>query len=71
MQVEIFKTNVQEAKEAAIIQTMLLEHFLDYTVNFDLNDCDKILRVKAIAIDNVRISTLVSQRGYYCEHIKE
>ena len=45
--IEVFKTNVENPGHAS----MLLEHIhtscVDYTANFDLEDCDKILRVKS------------------------
>lgn len=44
--VEVFKTDINDYKQAR----MLLEHIhatcVDYNANFDLDDCDKILRVK-------------------------
>ncbi|HYE55021.1 MAG TPA: hypothetical protein VD996_09270 [Chitinophagaceae bacterium] len=45
--IEVFKTNVTQREHA----TMLLEHihktFAHYKANFDLDDCDHILRVKS------------------------
>ncbi len=44
--VEVFKTNVEEVSDASKIVTILLQHFPDSTINFDLDDCDKVLRIK-------------------------
>jgi len=44
--VEVFKTNVQRKGEAKILLLKLTEQFSDYKINFDLEDCDKILRVE-------------------------
>ena len=49
--VEVFKTNVQEADESDKIILKLLEHFPDSQINFDLDDCDKILRFEANLIE--------------------
>lgn len=44
--VEVFKTDVQETERAERITTLLLERFPEYKINFDLGDCEKILRVE-------------------------
>ena len=49
--VEVFKTNVQEVDDANKIIQKLLEHFPNYKINFDLDDCDKILRIESPKID--------------------
>lgn len=46
MLVEIFKTNVNNEGLAAEIITTLKKLFPDYEINFDLDDCDRILRVE-------------------------
>lgn len=45
--VEVFKTNVETSEQAQRLVTRIYENFPEYTVNFDLDDCDRILRVKA------------------------
>ena len=42
--IEVFKTNVPEVCVAQNIIALLLEHFPESKINFDLHDCDKILR---------------------------
>jgi len=42
--VEIFKTNIERKVEAKILLSKLLLEFSDLEINFDLEDCDKILR---------------------------
>jgi hypothetical protein len=44
--IEVFKTNVEEAVQAEKLVDILLDHFPDNKINFDLHDCDKILRVE-------------------------
>lgn len=43
--VEVFKTDVREVTEASQLKTMLIRHFPDSTVNFDRDDCDKVLKI--------------------------
>jgi hypothetical protein len=71
MQVEIYKTNVQEAIEASVILKMLLEHFSNYKINFDLSNCDRILRVEGAIINIEKISFLVNNKNYECELIPD
>ncbi|WP_281232852.1 hypothetical protein [Flavobacterium gelatinilyticum] len=65
--VEVFKTNVQEAEQSQMLVGKLLERFPDSAVNFDLEDCDKILRVHATSICNTTIIELLNSYGYHCE----
>jgi hypothetical protein len=64
--VEIFKTNVLDTSQAEQIIALLNYHFPSYMINFDLHDCDKILRIKGEAIPIDRIVDLVSSSGFHC-----
>ncbi len=44
--VEVYRTNVENQKEADFLQRQLTLAFPHYLINFDLEDCDKILRVE-------------------------
>jgi hypothetical protein len=44
--VEVFKTNVDNRDHAMWVVALIHKIFPDYQANFDLEDCDKILRVK-------------------------
>ncbi|PBJ09279.1 hypothetical protein [Flavobacterium sp. ACN6] len=67
--IEVFKTNVQEVEQSIMIVGKLLEHFPNSAINFDLEDCDKILRIHAAAISNHRIIELVTSYGFHCEEL--
>jgi hypothetical protein len=45
--VEVFKTDVKDPDQANMLIDQIHKNFIDYKVNFDLEDCDKILRVKS------------------------
>lgn len=45
--VEVFKTNVQDPDQANALMEKIHHVFQHYSINFDLEDCDKILRVKS------------------------
>lgn len=70
--VKIFKTNVQNDKDSAKIATALLTQYPLYKINFDLEDCDKILRVEAdqCGIETDNIIMYMVGFGYRCQEIK-
>ncbi|AWK06614.1 hypothetical protein HYN56_21225 [Flavobacterium crocinum] len=65
--IEVFKTNVQEESQCQIIIEKLLEHYPNSSINFDLEDCDKILRIHANEISNTKIISVLNFHGYFCE----
>jgi hypothetical protein len=65
--VEIFKTNVQEVTEAKSLVHLLLHHFPDCKINFDLHDCDKILRVEGKEYAMDKVIRLVTEKGFACK----
>jgi hypothetical protein len=44
--VEVFKTNVRKRVDANRLVDQIHKSFATYKANFDLHDCDKILRVQ-------------------------
>ncbi len=64
--VEIFKTNVHDVLQAEKILALLNIRFPAFMINFDLHDCDKILRVKGESIPIEEIVSLVSANGVQC-----
>ena len=65
--VEVFKTDVyEEEKSLAIVET-LLQYFPDNEINFDLQDCDKILRIEGENVLSERIKELLNEAGHRCE----
>lgn len=45
--VEVFKTNVQTDEEATRLTNNIHQNFAGCQVNFDLDDCDRILRFQS------------------------
>jgi hypothetical protein len=56
--IEVFKTNVLHRDHANLLVAKIHERFGDYTANFDLDDCDRILRVKCTG-DRIRPSVVI------------
>ena len=64
--IEVFKTNVEHASDANTIVHMLLQYFPGSRINFDLQDCDKILRVEGKDFSTQTILTFMKENGFYC-----
>ncbi|OSZ73778.1 hypothetical protein CAP36_17390 [Chitinophagaceae bacterium IBVUCB2] len=65
--VEIFKTDVQKKSQSKMLNCILSEAFPSFKINFDLSDCDKVLRVEGENVTAQRIMILVKQQGFTCE----
>lgn len=67
--VEVFKTNVTDGHYAEILVTQIHRTYPDYNANFDLEDCDRILRIKCAAgsIDPHSVIDLLTSLGFRAE----
>ena len=65
--VEVFKTNVPSQTQANSILISLQKNFPAHKINFDLDDCDKVLRVQGRNISTKKVIVLVNKNGYDCE----
>ena len=67
--VEVFKTNVSNPTHASKLVHQIHKNFSDYRANFDLDDCDKILRVKSFAgpVQSSLLINFLNQYGFTAE----
>jgi len=67
--IEVFKTNIEKTYQTNWVLERFKKIFPDYRVNFDLDDCDNILRVesKTEIIDSVEINKLIKVMGFHSE----
>lgn len=64
--VEVFKTNIDNKLVAEQMRELLLARLPDCKVNFDLEDCDKILRVEGfVSVDEV--IRVINEHNFHCE----
>jgi hypothetical protein len=68
--VEVFKTNVADEAPAKELVSRLLTIFPTHRINFDLQDCDKILRVEGAKIEGARIMNVIKSHGYFCDFLE-
>lgn len=64
--IEVFQTNVPGRKEASVLLDVLTRLFPGFKINFDLEDCDKILRVEAAFFNPEDIRQVLVQYLYQC-----
>ncbi len=69
--VEVFKTNVATKSQAGQVLNRLLCYLPWHGINFDLEDCDRILRVEGENIDPDVIIALVRDHGFLCEVLED
>jgi len=65
--VEVFKTNVRSSRKAKLIIQKLAEKFPAHKINFDLKDCDKILRVQGKNVSSEKIIEVPIEENYQCK----
>jgi hypothetical protein len=64
--VEVFKTDVLQEHQAHTLVIELLQHFPDSKINFDLDDCDRILRIEGLNFLADKVMLLLEENGFYC-----
>ncbi len=65
--VEVFKTNIKNLGNSKKILSTLNDVFPFLKVNFDLSDCDNILRVEGETVEAEKIMLLIKDKGFKCE----
>ena len=64
--VEVFKTNVNKVSQANRLIDLLVQQFPGNRINFDMHDCDKVLRIEGREIVSTKIITIVRENGFAC-----
>jgi hypothetical protein len=71
--VQVFKTDVQDQLVARHILIFLRQTLSHCRINFDLDDCDKILRIESQqeSVAETRIQLLIASYGHHCEPLQD
>lgn len=64
--IEIFKTNVQASEQAEELVNLLQQTFPGNKINFDLDDCDKVLRIEGKNVISRNVMNILKERGFMC-----
>ncbi|RYG06279.1 MAG: hypothetical protein EOO02_01150 [Chitinophagaceae bacterium] len=70
--IEVFKTNVHDRFIADVILTRLNESLPGCIMNFDLSDCDRILRIcSADELNHEAVKDILTGYGYTIEILED
>lgn len=64
--VEVFKTNVAEAEHANQLVLLLQQQYPGGRITFDLEDCDRVLRVENTHVAADSVISLLQTHNYEC-----
>ncbi|MEM7549292.1 MAG: hypothetical protein AAF363_06455 [Bacteroidota bacterium] len=65
--VEVFRTSIENDREAQSVKTILNEYFGYSNIAFDLDDCDRILRIEAKGVSPNSVISRLQKIGIRCE----
>lgn len=66
----IFKTSISKKKEIKQLRPVLNELLPQTDLwNFDLEDCDNILRVETQTLNADQVLNAIQNLGYFCEEL--
>ncbi|NHA04049.1 hypothetical protein G7092_09590 [Mucilaginibacter sp. HC2] len=69
MDVLVFSTSVKEQRQVSRVTTLLTKIPAIMQWNFDLEDCDNILRIEAEGVCPRKIETLLQKAGIQCQEL--
>jgi hypothetical protein len=71
--VEVFRTNVQNPHYARMLAELIELTFRNCRVNFDLEDCDHVMRIKyeGIPVHTSTILSLMHSLGFNAEELPD
>lgn len=67
MEILVFKTNVTSKKKVSKVRPLLTSFPNIHQWNFDLDDCDKVLRIVAKEMVPGSVETLLQAAGFDCQ----
>jgi hypothetical protein len=69
MEILVFKTNVTSKKKVSKVSALLTSFPAIEQWNFDLDDCDKVLRVVANGLNPGSVESLLHKAGFNCQEL--
>jgi hypothetical protein len=65
--VEVFKTSIGNQQESILVSNVLRVMYPAAKINFDLEDCDNVLRIENSSIPIEEVTKMLKALGYQCE----
>jgi len=69
MEILVFKTNVNSRRKVTRLGGLLQKLPTVKQWNFDLDDCDKVLRIEATEATTAMVASLLHTAGFVCEEL--
>ena len=69
--IEVFATDVNSPDEAKRIKGRLLVRFPGTRINFDLQDCDRVLRVEGSRFTAPEVIGILKEEGFLCRVLED
>jgi hypothetical protein len=69
MEILVFKTNVTSKRKVSRIAPLLTSFPSIRQWNFDLEDCDKVLRIEATELNPGSVELLLHAAGFNCQEL--
>ena len=69
MEILVFKTDVTSKKKVSKVSALLTSFPAIQQWNFDLDDCDKVLRVVATGLQPAFVERLLHTAGFNCKEL--
>jgi hypothetical protein len=71
--IEVFKTNLNDTTHANDVLHKIHVTFPEYQANFDLEDCDRILRVRNLSgdVDSYFVICMLNRLGWNAEILSD
>lgn len=70
MDVLIFKTNVTNKRSVSKVSTLLTSFPAVVQWNFDLEDCDNILRIESDGLSPRQVESVLQEAGIACQELE-
>ncbi len=71
MGILVFKTNISKDKQVIEVNNLLTRIPEIKTWNFDLEDCDNILRIQATDIFAMYLEMILQEEGFMCRELDD
>lgn len=69
--IKVFKTNVNHPTDSHyLLEKVLMEKYPGFKINFDLEDCDNILRMEGSDFSTNDVVVLLDSCGFLCEELE-
>ena len=69
MEILVFKTNVSSKRKVSRLRPLLTSVAAIKQWNFDLEDCDNVLRIETTGLNIRYVETLLQNAGFDCREL--